>query len=223
MSLVEPTRGATPGLSVLPLTIQALHAIMPNAPLQYLNPLSQAMSIYEINTPKRAAGFLSQLAVESQELRHTHELWTRRKDFQLPGVRRAKHTATSQKDYFEYWYGKRADLGNITAEDGYTYRGRGAIQITGRANYRAIGAGTGKPLETHPDSLAADPNTNMLASAYFFARLKLLNPVAESVDAAEPQSVAQVNTRLTLKVNGGRNGLAERLRYFKKGLEVLGA
>ena len=69
-----------------------------------------------------------------------------KKDFRLPGSARDGHTGASKKEYFEYWYGKRVDLGNITAEDGYTFRGRGAIQITGRANYRLVGRGIGQPL-----------------------------------------------------------------------------
>ncbi len=64
----------------------------------------------------------------------------------MPGSARDGHTGASKKEYFEYWYGKRVDLGNITAEDGYTFRGRGAIQITGRANYRLVGRGIGQPL-----------------------------------------------------------------------------
>jgi putative chitinase len=206
----------------LPLTLQTLRSIMPHAPAKYLQPLNSAMRRYGINTPKRVAGFLAQLAVESNELRHTHELWTARKNFQLSGVKRAAYTATSQKDYFEHWYGERVKgLGNVTAEDGYTYRGRGAIQITGKTNYAMIGAGIGQPLLTQPDLLETDASVNMLASAYYFARYKRLNHVADTTDPSKPTSVSHINARLTHAVNGGYNGLAERLTYFQKGLAIL--
>jgi putative chitinase len=108
------------------------------------------MAKFHIDTAKRVAGFLSQLAEESKQLRHRREKFTLRKHFHLDGVHRKPHTATSEQDYFEYWYGKRPDLGNLTALDGFTYRGRGAIQITGRSNYAAAGRAIGRPLEARP-------------------------------------------------------------------------
>jgi putative chitinase len=179
------------------------------------------MARYQINTTKRVAGFLAQIAVESNELRHLSEYWTSQKNFKLPGVRRPAHTATSKVDYFEHWYGKRADLGNVTARDGYTYRGRGAIQITGKSMYRTVGNAIGKPLEKSPDLLLTDPEVDMLASAYLFAGSKHLNQVADSVDPDDPKSVQNINERLTLAVNGGYNDLSERLRYYKQAFKVL--
>jgi len=221
MSLASPTGSQNSPASVLPLALATFHGVMPQAPSKFLFPLNSAIAKYVINTGKRVAGFLAQLAVESNQLKHTHELWTSKKNFQLLGVNRPPHTATSQKDYFEYWYGKRPDLGNITAEDGYTYRGRGAIQVTGRDNYRSIGIGIGQPLETNPDLLATNDPVDMLASAYFFAVLKGLNPVADAVDPGDQQSITNVNRKLTKAVNGGFNGLPERLQFFKKGLTAL--
>jgi putative chitinase len=221
MSVTGSTRSNA--ANVLPFALQTLHHIMRHASWNYLDPLNRAMLRYNISTAKRAAGFLAQLAVESHELRHVHELWTSRKDFELPGARRAAHTATSQRDYFNYWYGNRKDLGNVNADDGYNYRGRGAIQITGRANYKWIGAAIGKPLETHPDLLVTDFDVDMLASAYFFAELKHCNHIADGVDPKNPTSIIHVNRRLTMAVNGGHNGEPERLEYFKKGLKALGA
>ncbi|HEY3787986.1 MAG TPA: glycoside hydrolase family 19 protein [Urbifossiella sp.] len=203
------------------LTLDQLHKIMPHAPSRYVQPLNSAMLKYQITTPKRMAAFLAQLAEESNQLRHTHELWTGKKNFHLSGVKRAAHTATSKEDYFEHWYGKRKDLGNTTEEDGYTYRGRGAIQITGKANYIAVGKGIGQPLESNPDLLETDDKVDMLASAYFFARVKSLNHLADSVDPSKATSVSHVNRLLTHAVNGGHNGITERLKYYKNGLAAL--
>jgi putative chitinase len=204
--------------------MQLFRAIMPHAPSEFLHPLEAAMRRYQITTPKRVAAFLSQIAVESNQLRHTHELWTPRKNFHLSGVRRSRFSATNEKEYFEHWYGGRVKgLGNLTAEDGYTYRGRGAIQITGRANYQRIGKAIGKPLLEHPELLEQDPATDMLASAYFFAEHARLLHVADKVDPSNEQSVQLTNVRLTKGVNGGHNGLQERLEHYKKALTYLGA
>jgi putative chitinase len=200
-----------------------LHAIMPHAPDHYVHALENAMRKFHITTPKRAAAFLSQIAVESNQLRHTHENWTSRKNFKLPGVHRSKFTATNEEEYFEHWYGKRKKLGNTTEEDGYTYRGRGAIQITGKANYESIGHAIGKPLAEHPDLLADDPQVDMLASAYYFAVHAQLLHVADQVDPANELSVYRTNLHLTKGVNGGTNGMDDRLRYYKKALSVFSA
>jgi putative chitinase len=201
------------------ISLKVYREIMPHAPIRYFHPLEKAMRRYHITTPKRVSAFLSQIAVESKQLRHTHELWTTRKDFQLPGVQRSKFTATNAKEYFEHWYGNRSKgLGNTTAEDGYTYRGRGAIQITGKANYESIGKGIGKPLLEHPELLETDPAIDMLASAYYFSvRARLLH-VADRVDSSNEHSVYLTNLHLTKGVNGGLNGLDERLHHYKKAL-----
>jgi putative chitinase len=199
-----------------------MKAIMPHAPSKFLHPLEVAMRCYHISTPKRIAAFLSQIAVESNQLRHTHELWTSRKNFKLPGVHRTKFTAKNEKDYFEHWYGKRLKgLGNETEEDGYTYRGRGAIQITGRANYESIGKAIGKPLLEQPDLLESDPEVDMLASAYFFSVRAHLLPVADKVNSSDQFSVYVTNLHLTKGVNGGTTGLHDRLHYYKKALHAL--
>lgn len=197
-----------------------LKAIMPHAPSRYFHPLEVAMRRYQITTPQRISAFLSQVAVESNQLRHTHEAWSGKKDFQLKGVHRSKFTAANQQEYFEHWYGKRKDLGNTTAEDGYTYRGRGAIQVTGKANYASIGKALGKPLLEHPELLETDVDLDMLAAAYFFSVHKRLLPVADKVDSSDEFSVYVTNLHLTKGVNGGMNGLQDRLRYFKKALDT---
>jgi putative chitinase len=196
---------------------------MPHAPTKYHHALEIAMRRYHITTPKRIAAFLSQIAVESNQLRHRHELWTKRKDFKLKGVNRPAFTAKNDKEYFEHWYGNRKDLGNTTAEDGYTYRGRGAIQVTGKKNYEIIGKAIGKPLLEHPELLETDPNVDMLAAAYFFSVHARLNHVADKVDPSNKVSVSVTNLHLTRGVNGGTNGLEDRHRYYQKALTVLSA
>ncbi len=221
MSMTGPGQPRNLEASAPPLGLPDLHRIMPHAPKRFLAPLNAAMATYGISTPKRVAGFLAQLAVESMELRHMHEFWSSRREFHLPGVERKAQSAKSKREYFEYWYGSREDLGNRPAADGYTYRGRGAIQITGRANYRKIGRGIGKPLETNPDLLETDDAVDLLASAYFFAVEKRLISVADSVDPKSHASIVHVNKQMTRAVNGKFNGLQDRLQYFKRALVLL--
>ena len=105
------------------VTREQILAIMPNAKdkvddfLPYINGYAE---VYHIDTPIRMAHFLAQIAHESGELRYTKEL--------------------GNKNYFhKYDVGRLKNmLGNLKDGDGYKYRGRGLIQITGRANYQAI-------------------------------------------------------------------------------------
>lgn len=95
-------------------------------------------------------------------------------------------------------YEGRADLGNTQAGDGRRFKGRGPIQITGRANYRAFGRKIGIDIEASPE-LAAIPSIGLhLACAYWDDRK--LNAPADRDDVLA----------ITRAINGGTNGLADR-------------
>ena len=111
-------------------------------------------------------------------------------------------------------YEGRADLGNTQRGDGRRYRGRGLIQITGRYNYAACSlalSGSADLLLEHPQLLADDP---LLAcrSAGWFWRSRRLNRFADVGDI----------TGCTKVINGGRNGLPDRIRYWDRARAVLG-
>lgn len=151
----------------------------------WAEPLNAAMAIFAIDTPVRSAAFLAQIAHESGRLAHVRELWG--------------PTPTQLR------YEGRADLGNTQPGDGFRYRGRGLIQVTGRANYASARDGlaqfvTGVPdFEAQPEALEI-PRWAALSSAHFWHRIGG-NAIAESGDF----------TRLTRRINGGTNGLADRV------------
>lgn len=102
-------------------------------------------------------------------------------------------------------------LGNTpeTDGDGQRYRGRGLIQITGASNYRACGLALGLDLLAHPE-LLEQPNHACRSAAWFWGS-RGLNALADAGDFE----------RITRKINGGLNGLADRLAFYQRASEVL--
>ena len=127
---------------------------------------------------------MAQMAHESGNFKHLQEIWG--------------PTSTQKR------YEGRKDLGNTQPGDGYKFRGRGYVQLTGRANYRSFGQQIGADLENNPD-LASQPDVAAkLAIAYWNTRVKTKVKDFE-------------NTRLVTKlINGGFNGLSDREAKFKK-------
>ena len=170
------------------MTLDQLITIMPNARAKagiFLLALNAAMAEFAINTPARQASFLAQLAHESGELLYVREL--------------ASGAA----------YEGRKDLGNVQAGDGIRFRGRGLIQVTGRANYAACGKALGLDLLAQPALL--EQTVNACRSAGWFWQSRGLNALADAGD----------QVAVTRRINGGTNGLAERLAYFKVAQRVL--
>ena len=191
------------------LTLQQLITIMPNARSKagiFLPALNAAMVEFGINTPARVASFLAQLAHESGQLVYVRELWGPTPS-QLRYERDATATwpprAKTDRNQLPF------DLGNSQAGDGSRFRGRGLIQITGRTNYAACGAALGLDLLAQPALL--EQTVNACRSAGWFWQSRGLNALAEAGD----------QVAVTRRINGGTNGLAERLAYFKLAQKVL--
>jgi predicted chitinase len=176
------------------ITTNQLRQIMPNLSgalrATYAPFLRMAMEACEINTPLRAAAFLAQLAHESGEFKWMEEIWG-----PTPAQKR---------------YEGRADLGNTQPGDGYRFRGRGPIQITGRANYKLYGELLGVDLVNNPD-LAAKPEFAFQIAAAFW-RTRGLNELADG----------EYFVSITKKINGGLNGQADRERYYETAKKALG-
>lgn len=157
----------------------------------WLPHLDAAMAEFGIDTPARKAAFLAQVGHESGRLRYVRELWN---PVQCP---------------WQAAYEGRADLGNTEPGDGARYKGRGLIQITGRANYRACGDALDLPLEDSPE-LLEQPGYAARSAAWFWSS-RGLNALADAGDF----------TRITKRINGGLNGQADRLALWESAKAVM--
>lgn len=147
--------------------------------------LASVMPQFEIDTPKRQAAFLAQIGHESGQLKYTEEL--------------ADGSA----------YNGRQDLGNTQPGDGPRYKGRGLIQITGRANYRDCGIGLGLDVLAQPELLALPENA--VRSAAWFWKTRSLNKFADADQFGS----------LTKRINGGYNGIDDRIQLWIAARRVL--
>jgi len=127
-----------------------------------------------LDTPLRLAHFMGQVAHESGGFYYMEEI--------------ASGAA----------YEGRADLGNTVAGDGKRYKGRGPIQLTGRANYRTFGREIGIDLEAHPE-IAAIPSIGIHTAVKYWDS-RGLNALADADDLLA----------ITRRINGGTNGLQDR-------------
>lgn len=175
------------------LTTAQLRQIMPNLAeaktALYLPPLNQAMQRFAVDTMLRAAAFVAQLAHESGEFRFMEEIW---------GPTDAQRR-----------YEGRADLGNTQPGDGKRFKGRGPIQVTGRANYKKYGGLLGIDLIGSPERAAA-PDVAFLVAGLYWAS-NHLNELAD----------AQQFVAITKRINGGTNGLPDRQKYYERAKQAL--
>lgn len=176
----------------MPLTAQQLLQSLPNARSPagvFVSALNTGMRHYQVVSPKRMAAFIAQIGHESGQLQYVREIWG--------------PTPTQAK--YEGW----ADLGNTMKGDSSKYRGRGLIQITGRANYAECGETLGLDLINQPELLEL-PQHAAISAAWFWAT-KGLNTLADQ---------DQFNT-ITHRINGGLNGLQDRLEIWARARAVL--
>lgn len=170
---------------------EKLAVVMPQAQPKridlYFEPLVAGMRKYGITTPLRIAHFIAQLAHESGAFRYAEEL--------------ADGSA----------YEGRGDLGNTQPGDGPRYKGRGLIQLTGRANYAAYSKASGVDYLAKPQLVASDPYAAVDVACWFW-KTRDLNKLADADDVRG----------ITRRINGGFNGIDDRIDYLTRGKAVLG-
>lgn len=214
-----PSSGIHPSLMPL-LKLGNIH----KATLEQISPfVADFEQRYGINTPLRKAHFYAQLAHESGGFKQTSEnlnysaaglLKVFGKYF--PTMEEAEKYAKKPKAIANKVYANRMKNGNEASGDGYKFRGRGLIQITGKANYLAISADLGVDFVAYPDLLTR-PQYLLEAAGWFWNKKDKsgfnLNHYADK---------NEVKT-ITKRINGGTNGLADRINKTAKLKQIMGA
>jgi putative chitinase len=190
-----------------------------HVPQIVIDSIPEVASKFGINTPLRVAHFLAQCGHESGGFKVTQENLNYsakglngifKKYFPTEAVA-TPYTRQPQKIANKV-YSNRMGNGTEASGDGYKFRGRGYIQLTGRDNYTAFGKSIGVDIPSNPDSVAT---TYALASAAWFFSKNGLHKIAD-----EGASDVVV-TKITKRVNGGTIGLPDRIKHFKEYYHLL--
>jgi len=174
---------------------------------------------FQINTPLRLAHFLAQCGHESGGFRATQEnLNYSAKGLNgifkkyFPTEASAAAYARNPQKIANKVYGGRMGNGLEASGDGYKFRGRGYIQLTGKDNYTAFGKAIGEDICANPDKVASA--YALLSAAWFFSK----NGLHKMADGG---ATDQEVTSITKRVNGGTIGLADRIKHFKEYYHLL--
>jgi len=191
----------------------SLDKLKGHVPDTVIDQIPDVLDIFGINTPLRLSHFLAQCATESGEFEFIRE----NMNYSVEGLKKtfgkyfpgttANSYARKPEMIASKVYGGRMGNGNEATREGYKFRGRGYIQLTGKNNYTAFGKVVNADLIADPDLVATQ--YPLLSAAWFFTKNKL-NEVADK------GATDKVVTSVSKIVNGGTNGLAERIKHFHK-------
>jgi putative chitinase len=207
---------ATPIVSVGGLKLDKLKGHIPDAVIAMI---PDTAAKFEINTPLRLAHFLAQCGHESGGFKATQEnlnysakglngifkKYFPTLESALPYERKPEKIASKV-------YGGRMGNGPESTGEGYKFRGRGYIQLTGKENYTAFGKSIGEDIISNPDVVAS--KYALLSAAWFFSK----NGLHKMADGGASDAVV---TSITKRVNGGTIGLADRIKHFKEYYHLL--
>lgn len=205
-----------PSVSVGGLKLDKLKGHVPQV---VIDSIPEVASKFGINTPLRIAHFLAQCGHESGGFKVTSE----NLNYSAKGLRGifkkyfptdaiANAYQRQPQKIANKVYANRMANGSEASGDGYKFRGRGYIQLTGKDNYTQFGKSIGVDILSNPDSVASK---YALASAAWFFSKNGLHKIAD-----EGASDAVV-TKVTKRVNGGTIGLADRIKHFKEYYHLL--
>lgn len=183
------------------------------------NEIGTVMQKFNITTPLRLAHFLAQCAHESANFTAIRE----NLNYSASGLRSifgkyfptdalAQAYARQPEKIANRVYASRMGNGDEASGDGFKFRGRGFIQLTGKSNYKLFGEFIEEDMTANPDLVATK---YPLTSAGFFFNKNVLWTICDR------GSTDEVVTALTRRVNGGTHGLADRIAKFKKYHSVL--
>ena len=182
---------------------------------KWLIPLQFTCAKFDINTPERIAGFLAQIGHESGGFRFTSENLNYRADALTrvwptrfpPGI--AESYAMQPEKIANRAYADRMGNGDEASGDGWKYRGRGLIQLTGKDNYASFSMDADNEALVNPD-LVAEPELAALSAGWFWKK-NGLNALADNRDIVG----------MTRRINGGTNGLDDRQMRYSRLISVL--
>jgi putative chitinase len=201
------------------VTAEILHATLPLCPdpQKWADALNPALLKYGITTVARVSSFLAQTGYESSQYNRLSEnlnystakrlmlVWPRR----FPTESSALPYVKNPEGLANFVYAGRLGNGDAASGDGFRYRGRGIIQVTGRANYAAAGKELQLDLVGNPD-LLLQPANAALSAAWFWSS-RGLNELA---DDNTGDNDLEDFTEITRRINGGTVGLKDRLALY---------
>jgi len=175
--------------------------------------LPSTCAAFNITTPLRLAHFLSQCAHESGNFRAVSE----NLNYSADGLKKifgkyfpgdlANSYARNPEKIASRVYGDRMGNGSESTKEGWMFRGRGYIQLTGKSNYTKFGQFIGEDITSNPDLVAT--KYPLASAAFFFNK----NNLWATCDLGSSDDVVK---QVTKRVNGGYNGLDDRIKHFKE-------
>jgi len=183
---------------------------------QWVDALNETFQRFNILTPNQQASFIGQCGHECGNFKTLEEnlnykaetlmkLWKTR----FPTIEIANEYARNPKKIANKVYANRMGNRDEASGDGYRFRGRGCIQLTGHANYFHAGQACGEDFVMNPD-LVATPRYAAMTAGWFWDTHKL-NQYADKTDYL----------MMTKKINGGTIGLDDRIRHINHALDIL--
>lgn len=204
------------------ITSEQFNTLFPKAkdPSNWVDAINNTCTAHNINTPKRLAAFLAQCGHESggwtvfqENLNYSAQglCVTFKKYF--PTLESAQPYARQPQKIANRVYANRMGNGPEPSNDGWLYRGRGPIQLTGRSNYTQFAkdmCDNWENVVANPDQVATDRKIAIMSAIWFWNNNKL-NTFADNGDFVT----------LTKRINGGTNGLADRQHHYEEALNLL--
>lgn len=203
------------------LSSDQLSQIIPHASDEkiqlFLPALQEKLNQYDISTPLRVAHFIAQIAHESGSFRYSSE----NLNYSAKALRsvfgkyfttdeEAEDCARQPEKIANIVYADRMGNGNTLSGDGWNYRGRGLIQLTGKDNYHTCGLFLETDLLTHPEQVSEDPEISVAAACWFW-NARNLNQYADIDDIRQ----------ITRRINGGYHGLEDRESFLQRAKQQL--
>ena len=204
------------------ITAEQFKHLFPRAqdPESWAESMANVFPTYEINTPHRIAAFLAQCGHESggwtvfeENLNYSAQGLNSIFKKYFPTLESAQPYARKPEMIANKVYGGRMGNGPESSGDGYKYRGRGPIQLTGAANYKAFAQemfDDWQNLYDNPDWVTSDRDFALMSAIWFWNKNKL-NVQADSGDIK----------LMTKKINGGYIGLEARIKHYNEAIHLL--